>query len=226
MANTFVFANNAVTTLAAPILAGATVINLAAGTGSLFPSVGAGQTLAITFQDAETGLINEIAYASSVIGDVMNVTRAQEGTTAKAWDAGDFVSNYFTAGTAASFAQGGGGGSQLYSITTPVMPTGIVSDYNPPGNVAGRTNRWIVQPVTGTILGGIPSPAIDGFSLELFNPLTLALTFEHMDPGSSLGNQILCPNGLSGAVLPPLDGLTLKWISNALGMGVGYWMFK
>jgi hypothetical protein len=101
----FLFANNADTTLAAPVTNSATSLPLAAGTGALFPTPGAGQVVALTLQDQATGLINEIVYATALIGDTFTVERAQEGTTALAWNSGDFVSNLLTAGTAQAFQQ-------------------------------------------------------------------------------------------------------------------------
>ena len=52
MTTAFLFANDAVTTLAAPVLTTDTAINVSAGTGSLFPSPGASQQFALTLQDA------------------------------------------------------------------------------------------------------------------------------------------------------------------------------
>lgn len=101
MSATVLFANNASTTLAGAITAVATTANLASGTGVLFPSPGAGQYFVLTFTDAATGLINEIVWVTNVTGDVITITRAQEGTTAKPWNAGDFAANLWTAGQAA-----------------------------------------------------------------------------------------------------------------------------
>jgi hypothetical protein len=101
----FVFANNARTTLATAIGPSATTITLATGTGALFPNPGAGQQFTLTLNDAETGLIDEICYCTARSGDNLTVLRGQEGTAALSWNVGDLASNYFTAGTAASFVQ-------------------------------------------------------------------------------------------------------------------------
>jgi hypothetical protein len=53
--------------------------------------------------------VNEIMLCTSRTGDALTVERGQEGTTAAAWATGDFVDHFLTAGTAALFAQGGGG---------------------------------------------------------------------------------------------------------------------
>ena len=94
----FLSANNATTTLAAALTSGATTITLAAGTGSLFPSPGAGQFFSVTLNDALTGNIYEIAYCTARTGDSLTVTRGREGTTARAWLIGDFAYRTLTAG--------------------------------------------------------------------------------------------------------------------------------
>jgi hypothetical protein len=109
------FANNAQTTLASGISASATTCTLATGTGIKFPSPSAGQAFKMTFTDAASGTLNEIVLCTARTSDVCTIVRAQEGTTARSWIAGDIASNYFTAGAAASFAQ--------ISTNTPTVTT-------------------------------------------------------------------------------------------------------
>lgn len=104
MAN-LLFSNNAQTTLAGSISNVAVSANLASGAGALFPSPGAGQYFMMTFVDAATGLINEIVKVTARSGDTITIVRAQEGTTAKAWSAGDLAANFWTAGQAAAMLQ-------------------------------------------------------------------------------------------------------------------------
>lgn len=105
MANVFVFGNNSNSTLAGPITAGATALTLAAGTGAKFPNPGASQQFALTLYDAATQLINEIMYCTARTGDVLTVLRAQEGTTALAWLAGDLAGALITAGIMGGLVQ-------------------------------------------------------------------------------------------------------------------------
>lgn len=102
---TILFANNASSTLAGPISNSATTANLASGTGALFPSPSGGNYFVGTFTDAATGLINEIVHVTGVSTDTITITRAQEGTTAKSWLAGDNFNNLWTAGQAAAMLQ-------------------------------------------------------------------------------------------------------------------------
>lgn len=98
-ATTILASNNATTFLAASITAAATTAALSPGTGSLFPNPGANQAFPITFVDALTGLVNEIAKVTAMSGDtIVSMVRGQEGTSARAWLAGDLANNFMTAG--------------------------------------------------------------------------------------------------------------------------------
>jgi len=108
---TFIFANNAKSTLSSGISSTATSVTLATGSGSLFPSPTSGQQFTLTLTDAATGSINEICYCTGRSSDTLTIVRGQEGTTARAWLAGDIAANKITAGTATSFSQGGSGGT-------------------------------------------------------------------------------------------------------------------
>lgn len=101
----FLFANDASSTLAAPISPSATSLTLSAGTGAEFPNPSAGQQFGLTLNDAATGLLTEIVYCTARTGDTLTVSRAQEGTVAQSWLAGDLAANLFTAAMAAAMQQ-------------------------------------------------------------------------------------------------------------------------
>jgi hypothetical protein len=105
MSNVALFKNNAVSSLAGAITNTSLTANLASGGGALFPSPGAGQYFTLTFNDAATGLLNEIVWVTNVTGDVITMTRGQEGTGAQNWSAGDIASALITAGDLQTFAQ-------------------------------------------------------------------------------------------------------------------------
>lgn len=105
MTNPVLFSNSAKTTLAGSITNVATTANLAPGSGALFPSPGVGQYFKGTFIDQATGLLREIVHVTGIVGDTITMVRAQEGTTALGWLAGDIFANFMTAGTAALFRQ-------------------------------------------------------------------------------------------------------------------------
>lgn len=145
MTTTYLFANNAATTLAAPCTSEAASVTLASGSGALFPAIGADQEFSITLKDAATGEQTEIMYCTARTGDVCTVVRGQEGTTAQAWTTGDFAVNALTAGIAQLFNQGGSFGTMAAQNANAVAITG------------GSIN------VTTLEVGGVPA---------LANPLT------------------------------------------------------
>ena len=106
MASLFIFANNASSTLAAPISNAATALTVSSGTGAEFPNPSAGQQFSATLNDAATGLLTEIVYCTAISGDnFTTIVRAQESTTALSWLAGDLIANLLTAGQMAAMVQ-------------------------------------------------------------------------------------------------------------------------
>jgi len=92
------FTNNASTTLAAAVTATDLTITVATGKGALFDALlYGGDTQVLTITDAARTKF-EIVYAWGTAGDVLNVDRAQEGTTAQNWNSGDIVFSGVTAG--------------------------------------------------------------------------------------------------------------------------------
>ena len=89
---TYLYENNAAGTLAAPITNAATALTLNAGQAALFPNPVAPDTFFATLTDAATETLIEIVLVTAVSGNVMQITRAQDGTTAQSWNAGDILS--------------------------------------------------------------------------------------------------------------------------------------
>jgi hypothetical protein len=101
-----VFSNFAETTLAGSLNTVATSIPLASGGGALFPPLStAGQYFIGVLIDALTRTKFEIVKVTARTGDTVTVTRAQEGTSAQTWSAGDLFKNLVTAGGLATFNQ-------------------------------------------------------------------------------------------------------------------------
>lgn len=101
------FSNNAASTLALAINSGATTAQLSSGTGALFPTITGTNYFIGTFTDAATGAQNEIVKVTGRSGDVITFVRAQEGTSARTWAAGDNFEMFWTAGEAALMLQQG-----------------------------------------------------------------------------------------------------------------------
>lgn len=169
MATEYLFSNNATTTLAQSISATATVLNVASGTGSMFPSPGQGQAFAVTLVDAATGLTNEICYCTSRSGDQLTVTRGREGTNATAWQAGDTCANYITADVMESWLQESDLGGYLPlsggQLTGPLNISG--TNYT---NTNTRSGSFYYGSATGSKINGyvINNPAVSSTSGQTY----------------------------------------------------------
>lgn len=97
--------NNADTTLAGALTTGATTVLLAPGTGAKFPSLAEGEFFPLTLVRTQGGEpVREIVYATARNVDSLTVLRAQEGTIAATFSAGDYAGCHPTAGCFASKA--------------------------------------------------------------------------------------------------------------------------
>lgn len=190
------FANNANSTLAAGLPAtgaGSTTIVLAAGTGALFPVPSGGAGFKLTLQDAATQTLEEIVLCTNVVTDTLTVIRAQEGTSARAWNVGDLASNFHTAGAMANAVQQDQLQLGTYEIAivggTANALTGTVAS----GLTALANGMRIRYPSQGT------NTSAATFNLTLGATATGALPIITADTAISGGT-----TGLMGGTLPPL----------------------
>lgn len=98
-----IFTNNAKATLVVGITADDTELEIDAGFGDLFPDPDYEEIFKITLENPLTGDI-EIMNCVGRIGDVLEVERGVEETTAIEWAAGSIVSHRATAETLRQFA--------------------------------------------------------------------------------------------------------------------------
>ena len=173
---TLLFANQAQTTLALPVTSTDTTIYVAAGTGSYFPAPSANQAVTLTLVNSINNLVVEIISCTAINGDALTVVRGQEGTTAQAWNRGDFVTNLMTAGTASAFAQLYGLNNALYSPhfanmlantgqvnAVPVNPTDLVNkQYADSISTGAAKYECQVATTTSITLSGLQ--VIDGYT--------------------------------------------------------------
>lgn len=144
--------NNAVSRLSAGITASSTSISLVPGEGLLFPTLAAGDYFPATLVKADGSI--EIVKVTARSTDTLTVVRAQEGTTAKSFTAGDRIEVRLTAGTLKTInavAEGAlpkAGGTMAGDLTmgagTKIVMEGTTDDANEvtidPGNpTADRT---------------------------------------------------------------------------------------
>lgn len=99
----FLYTNNATSTLAAGITAVELSITLQSGEGALFPNPSGGDTFQATLVDAANNI--EIVQCTARAGDVLTVLRGQEGTVANAYLSGDSIGLRLTALGITNFAQ-------------------------------------------------------------------------------------------------------------------------
>ena len=136
------FANNASSRLYAAIDAVTTSIRVQAGDGARFPQpTGDGSNyFPVTVEDRRSGQI-EIMLCTGRSGDILNVTRAQEGTAAQAFLLGATVSNRLTAATMDFLAHAGATGPQgpqgEVGPVGPVGPQGEKGDTGADSTVPG-----------------------------------------------------------------------------------------
>lgn len=102
MAGKFLFANNATSRLRIDTPAGSATVTVPSGEGGKFPSPVAPDFFMATIDDRRTGQV-EIVKCTGRSGDVIQVVRGQEGTTAQDFVLGALFSNRITAGTLANF---------------------------------------------------------------------------------------------------------------------------
>jgi hypothetical protein len=124
-----IFANNALSKLDQPLLAGQTTLTVQSGTGALFPSPSGGDYFKLTVEDRRTQQI-EVMHCTGRAGDVLTVVRAQEDMSAESFLAGATVSNRFTRDTPAAILDEVPNPNPLYLGPFAVAPT-TDNDGNP-----------------------------------------------------------------------------------------------
>ena len=89
------FTNFARSKVATGIGAGDTTLAITGGTGALFPALTGAEYFYLTLENSS--LVREIVKVTARTTDTLTIVRAQDGTTAVAWVAGDVVSLRFNA---------------------------------------------------------------------------------------------------------------------------------
>ena len=87
---TILFSNNAASALASGISNSATSLTVLSGQGSLFPTITGSNIFYVTLASTSSSAI-EIVKVTAISSDTMTIVRAQDGTTASAFNAGDKV---------------------------------------------------------------------------------------------------------------------------------------
>lgn len=98
------FTNFARSKVATGINSSATTLAITGGTGALFPALTGAEYFYLTLENSS--LVREIVKVTARTADTLTIVRAQDGTTAAAWVAGDVVSLRFNAAAIADAVTG------------------------------------------------------------------------------------------------------------------------
>lgn len=164
------WSNNASTTLSSAITTGQTSITVA--NGSVFPTISGSDYFYLTLGSLVLG--TEIVRCTARSANVLTVVRAQEGTTAIAFQAGDAVELRVTA---AGLVANANPDITTSSNLTPVDADTPVPTYTGPSNIVG---------------------AINGASQALLNKLTYALARIFPSYAGNAGKALFVNAGATG----------------------------
>lgn len=144
------FSDRAASTLAGGISPTSLTLNLTAGGGALFPNPAAPNFFAATLIDAATGLLDEIVWCTARTTDTLTVIRAQEGTNALTFNAGDLFQKLLTSGDMEAMLQS----DQLFVPATTFFvnqTTGLDSNTGTAATTTAGTNIGPFKTISGAI---------------------------------------------------------------------------
>lgn len=182
------FTNNAFGTLASSITNTATTITLTSGNGSRFPSLSAGEFFYATLIDSSNNL--EIVQVTARATDALTVVRGQDGSTARAYAAGDRIELRPVAAALTNMVQLDGAqtitGAKTFSGSTTLSGGGTIS-----GTYAGTStfsgNVTFSNTITGSISGSAAS-ATNATNVAVTDDTTTAATYYPSFVTATTGN--------------------------------------
>jgi microcystin-dependent protein len=153
--------NNASSTLAGAILAADTSFSVAAGEGAKFPALSAGQWFPLTVVDSSANL--ETMKCTARSGDVLTVSRGQEGTTAAAFTSGSRVDLRITAGAIADIQSLL---DTLSAAAAPLASPALTGNPTAPTQANGDTSTKIATDafVNDALVNGTPGAGLTKYA--------------------------------------------------------------
>jgi hypothetical protein len=153
------YTNNASTILASSITNSATSLTVASGQGSKFPNPTGSDYFLCTLQGA-SGTPIEIVKVTSRSTDTFTIVRAQEGTTASAFNANDIVELRITAGEMTNLPQLNVANTFTQNQLIAGATSGAITLAVP--SIAG-TNTATFPAATGTVMVSGNQPAFSAY---------------------------------------------------------------
>lgn len=156
-----VFANNAVSTLASGITNSATSLTVATGEGARFPAISGGDWFNVVLEDSPVTK-REFVKVTARSGDVLTIVRAQQGSTAQAFSAGDKVEQRLSAATLTQLQIDSTlGNANTANVTANAADTYLTgSNVNLAGRIRqGTLLRWVIN--TTKTAAGLAAPVFN-----------------------------------------------------------------
>lgn len=143
------FRNNAFSNLGASLTNVATTLTVTTGHGDRFPVVAAPDFFLLTLQDASNNIEIVRVTARTAGSDSMTIQRAQEGTSARAWNIGDVVELRLTASALGplSLLEGASTAASIRTILD--VPTRTGGDASGTWNISITGNAATATTTTG-----------------------------------------------------------------------------
>lgn len=171
----FLFTNNVSTTLADAVSVSATSVTLASA-ANLPSSIPAGSVIALTLSRMPSRGAFEVVYITGISGATLTVERAQEGSVAQEWEAGDMAFCSVSAGSLSNMLQKSQGyltGIPAGSITQAsfapgLQPIAIVTTlpsaagYTGPTTVFNQADGKLYRYVNGAWTAAVPTTDLTG----------------------------------------------------------------
>lgn len=196
------FKNNAYSTLAAGLLVGGTTLVVVAGQGDRFPVVSGSDFALVTLQDASNNIEVVKVTARAAGADSMTIVRAQEGTTARAWNIGDIAELRITSAGLAPlqvFAGAATAADMRAAMDVPTRTGGDASgtwNISISGNAATATTLATARTINGTSFNGSANITTDIWGTE--RTITIGATGKSVN-GSAAVSWSLAEIGAAGA---------------------------
>lgn len=228
------FTNNATATLAASITTSSTSLTVTTGQGALFPTLAAGDYFYATLVDSSNNI--EIVKITARSSDTLTATRAQEGTTARAYAAADKLELRVTAAALTNFATQDGPNtfSGANSFTGPAVsftnvPTfaggslPVASGGTGSTTASGaRTNLAVVgQNGTEILIGSVAGTStITGTVTPAIASYATGQTFRFVAAASNIGAVTINLNGLGAKAITKFGSTALASNDILIGAAV------